>query len=271
MATKSIDERYEEFVKDAQELLDRAGLVNPGQKPVIVGRGLLDAFNNLATIHFPEDTEVNGNGPRGMIWDMWGAFERKSDSVSGALALAEVVKLIIRHRPPLDIQERKARSGSKTEMTAIIKQCPFFQDSRRYELQEGLVFVLMPFRENWSDRLWNDHIRPYLEDVPSVGKLFVRRADDMFGQGVMEDVFHGIASAGLIIAECTGRNPNVLYELGIAHALGKRTALLSQSEADIPFDLRRFRFCVYEDNSSGYPRMKSFVQETAREVFGTKK
>jgi|GEM_PF-4006885 len=271
MSGKSIDERYEEFVKDAQGLLDRAGLARPEQKPVIVGNGIHEAFNKLATLHFPEDTEVNGNGPRGMIWDMHRAFDKKSDNVSGALAVAEVVKFIIKHRPPLDIKDREDESVSTSKTPAIIKQCPFFEDSRRYDFQEKLVFVLMPFSENWSDRLWNDHIRPYLEHVPRVGKLFVHRADDMFGQGVMEDVFHGIVSASLIIAECTGRNPNVLYELGIAHALGKRTALLSQSEADIPFDLRRFRFCIYEDNSSGYPRMKSFIQETAKEVFGAQR
>ncbi len=269
MPTKSIDERYEEFVKDAQQALDRAGLANPGQKPVMVGKGLYELFNQLATIHFPEDTEVNGKGPRGLIWNMYSAFDAKSDAVSGALAVAEVVKFIIRRRPPLDVEEPEEGRGSRTKISTIVRQCPFFEDSRRYEVQERLVLVLMPFGANWSDRVWDDHIRPYLEHVPGVGKLLVRRADDMFGQGVMEDVFHGIATAGLVIAERTGRNPNVLYELGIAHALGKRTALLSQSEADIPFDLRRFRFCVYEDNSSGYPKMKSFVQATAKEVFET--
>jgi len=88
----------------------------------------------------------------------------------------------------------------------------------------------------------------------------------MFGQAVMEDVWQGIVTARLVVAECTGRNPNVLYELGLAHAIGKRTALLSQTEDDIPFDLRRFRFCIYEDNSTGYPKLRHILQETIREV-----
>ena len=90
----------------------------------------------------------------------------------------------------------------------------------------------------------------------------------MYGQGVMEDVYEGIVRARLVVAECTGRNPNVLYELGMAHTLGKRTALLSQNEADIPFDLRRFRFCIYQDNSSGYPILHKFLLETLKDAMG---
>jgi hypothetical protein len=113
--------------------------------------------------------------------------------------------------------------------------------------------------------MWIDHIRPYLSSTPDAE---VRRADDFVGQGVMEDIFQNIVTSSLVVAECTGLNGNVMYELGLAHSLGKRTALLAQNESDIPFDLRRFRFCIYADNSSGYPKLQKFLQQVATEVFG---
>jgi hypothetical protein len=165
--------------------------------------------------------------------------------------------------------KRAAKSKPSEGLQAA--NCSFYESSRDYRRQENLVFVLMPFREPWSDRIWTEHIRDTLQQIPRSPPIVVRRADDMFGQGVMEDVFEGIVIAGLIVAECTGRNPNVLYELGLAHAIGKRTALLAQTESDIPFDLRRFRFCIYQDNSSGYPVLQKFLMETLREVLGTEK
>ena len=44
----------------------------------------------------------------------------------------------------------------------------------------------------------------------------------------------------------TGRNPNVFYEVGYAHALQKEVILLTQDADDIPFDLRVHNHIVYE-------------------------
>jgi predicted nucleotide-binding protein len=105
MAAETLDIRYEKFVKDAQELLNKAGLANSEQKPVIVGQAALDMFNCLASTYFPEDKQVGGIGPRGLIWSMYSSFDRKPfDPVGGARALAEVVKMIIKNRPPLEIE-----------------------------------------------------------------------------------------------------------------------------------------------------------------------
>lgn len=186
------------------------------------------------------------------------------DPIMGARSIAQVLKEIVNHRPPLDV-EVKGSSASAGDQAP--RYCPFWEKTRKYRVIKNAVFVLMPFGETWSDRLWQDHLRQYLAETPGGKTLVVRRADDMFGQGVMEDIYEGIVTASLVLAECTGKNPNVLYELGLAHSLGKRTALLSQSEMDIPFDLRRFRFCIYEDNSGGYPKVQSFLQETLRETF----
>ena len=52
-------------------------------------------------------------------------------------------------------------------------------------------------------------------------------------------------------ATAVGRNPNVFYETGIAHTLGREVILITQSESDIPFDLRHLRYVAYLNNSEG--------------------
>jgi len=271
MSKISITERYDAFCKSAIELLDFAGLKETNDEPQIVGFAFLNACTALAKLHFPEDREYHGTGPRSILTGMERAVSsgRKEvpnpDPVMGARSISQVLKEIIKHRPPLDVE---VKTSSPTGGNEAARNCPFWEKARNYRTMDDAVFVLMPFGESWSDRLWQDHLRQYLAKAPSGKALVVRRADDMFGQGVMEDIYEGIVTARLVLAECTGKNPNVLYELGLAHSLGKRTVLLSQSEEDIPFDFRRFRFCIYEDNSGGYPKVKSFLQETLRETFG---
>jgi len=74
----------------------------------------------------------------------------------------------------------------------------------------------------------------------------VERADTTLNQrAIMKDVVSGLQRADLVIADLTGRNANVFYELGLAHALARPTVLLAQSTEDIPFDLGAYRTVIY--------------------------
>jgi len=55
-----------------------------------------------------------------------------------------------------------------------------------------------------------------------------------------------LAAARLILADLTGRNPNVLYQLGLANGFGKDVLLLASEEADIPADLRYLTYFVLD-------------------------
>ena len=79
----------------------------------------------------------------------------------------------------------------------------------------------------------------------------------------MREVLEGITEAYLIWADLTGGNANVFYELGIAHALKKRTVLLSQRREDVPFDLRGYKNYVYALEFESAP---SFVDSMSREM-----
>ena len=67
-----------------------------------------------------------------------------------------------------------------------------------------------------------------------------------------------------MIADCTGRNPNVFYEIGIAHTLGRDVILITQNEADVPFDLRHLRYVQYLNNGEGREVLAQRAAPTAR-------
>src|SRR3712207_1177701 len=78
--------------------------------------------------------------------------------------------------------------------------------------------------------------------------ILCRRADQRFStKPVREKISDYIRGADIIIADCTGNNPNVLYELGIAHALDKDVVLITQDQmSQVPSDIRLFEFIKYD-------------------------
>ena len=62
----------------------------------------------------------------------------------------------------------------------------------------------------------------------------------------MDQVWQGINAAKVLVAELTTRNPNVFYELGLAHAMKKPVVLVSAREEDVPFDLQHIRVIYYD-------------------------
>lgn len=69
---------------------------------------------------------------------------------------------------------------------------------------------------------------------------------------IMLDIQRSICDSDLILCEMSGPNPNVFYELGLSHAVGKPTILVSRKEEDIPFDLRHIRVIVYDYTRPGW-------------------
>jgi hypothetical protein len=111
----------------------------------------------------------------------------------------------------------------------------------------GLCFVLMPFAPSFIET-W-EAVRETVAGEPF--NLLCRRADDITRPGhVMTDVLENIARSRLLIADLTGQNPNVFYELGIAHSVKEhsRVILLASDAAAIPYDLRQLRCIVYDGN-----------------------
>jgi len=114
--------------------------------------------------------------------------------------------------------------------------------SSLFTSSSNLCFVMMPFTSD-LDWLYADLIKPVAEQFG----LAVMRADEIFSPGsITEQIRVAIQQSRLCIADVTHKNPNVLYEVGIAHTLGKPTLLLTRNIEDVPFDLRSLRLIVYE-------------------------
>jgi hypothetical protein len=103
------------------------------------------------------------------------------------------------------------------------------------------VFVLMPFDPKFND-IYKFGIKGATEDV---GAYAERLDEQIFVEGMLDRIFNQISRADVIVGDMTGRNPNVFYEVGYAHALGKITLLLTQDANDIPFDLKHRQHTVY--------------------------
>lgn len=126
--------------------------------------------------------------------------------------------------------------------------------------KEPFAFVIMPFEPEF-DRIYTDLIMPALE---SAG-YEVKRADNVIDQqNILKDIIHHIVRADLIVAELTSLNPNVLYELGIAHGLLKPTILLAQAVEEVPFDLRSYRIIVYSTRYDEVKKLQERLSEIAR-------
>ena len=117
------------------------------------------------------------------------------------------------------------------------------------------AFMIMPFRPEF-DGVYTGIIRPLMGDL----KLTIQRGDEFTStQGVvMEDVWAALNACRFVIAEITGGNDNVFYELGIAHTLNLPAILITQATApeQVPFDIRHLRYIKYENTVNGGLRLR---------------
>ena len=124
------------------------------------------------------------------------------------------------------------------------------------------AFVIMPFGEGF-DEIYGLFIAGALAEAG----YEVFRADDIRShQNILKDILSGLTESSLIVADLTGSNPNVYYELGLAHALRKRVILLTQQVDDLPFDLRSYRVIPYSTYFAEVAKAKSQLISVAREA-----
>ncbi|WP_127580520.1 hypothetical protein [Paenibacillus koleovorans] len=117
------------------------------------------------------------------------------------------------------------------------------------------VFVIMPFDEELSSLYL--HLKERFCEV-----AYFQRADDLLNQqNILKDIVQPIFKADLILADLTGLNANVFYELGLAHAFRKNVVLVTQDISELPFDLRSYRVIEY---STHFAKIKSFEENISR-------
>ena len=107
--------------------------------------------------------------------------------------------------------------------------------------RKASAFVIMPLSDEFNS-VYTDFIQDSLDEIG----YDVERASDIESQrNILSDILEKIYTSDLIIADLTSVNPNVFYELGLAHALRKPVILLTQDIEEVPFDLQSYRLVEY--------------------------
>ena len=182
--------------------------------------------------------------------------------------LSEATQALIEHAP-LSREYRRYRDEAKLlretvdaykeKLARLVPADPIWRD-RSFDIDNSLGFVLMPFSDSFFV-IYEEAIVPALEAAGLRGL----HAGEIFGnREIMEDIWTSICTARLVIADVTGRNPNVFYELGIAHTLGKECVVLTQSSEDVPFDIRARRYLHYDPSKT--TSLRSRLEKTIKNI-----
>jgi hypothetical protein len=207
--------------------------------------GLRQAVLNAPTVadvykHYRGENVPDDEFFRNALVDTFGLAADKVDEFKAVfvedLSDAQLVEDVEGKKRILDVARDTDAGGAPDETLKKI--------SKGVKIEHGdTCFVMMPF----ADPIGGYYKSIYESAIGKAGLRPIRADDDIFATGkIIDQVWSGITAAKVLVAELTGRNPNVFYELGLAHALNKPVVLVSSNQADVPFDLQHIRVIYYD-------------------------
>jgi hypothetical protein len=136
----------------------------------------------------------------------------------------------------------------------------------RESKEKDTCFIIMPFGD-WFDYYYETIYVPAID----ASGLEPRRADDLYRpSAIVHDIWALTQRAKIILADLSGKNPNVFYELGLAHAVAKPAILVTESIEDVPFDLRSLRVLVYDKNEPEWgKRLRDKIETSIKEILAS--
>jgi hypothetical protein len=132
-------------------------------------------------------------------------------------------------------------------------------------------FVIMPFsgvpglatKREWT-RIYETLIKPAVEDARQ--NLVCERSRPLRGN-IIKEIISDLCRADVVIADLSGKNSNVFYELGVRHVIKGKTILISQRREDIPSDLHNYARFIYDPHTpQGRKAFKSKIKELLEDV-----
>lgn len=121
-------------------------------------------------------------------------------------------------------------------------------------VQSNLVSVMMPFSTTFIAVY--ESVKMSCENL----HLECKRADDIWEHStVIQDIYSLIYRSKIVVCDFSGKNPNVFYEAGIAHSLGRDVIPIVQHPDDIPFDLKHHRYIQYLNNAEGLQKLATDI------------
>jgi hypothetical protein len=187
-----------------------------------------------------------GGGTGGTSATEWTRMlnEAAAPSFKGVASIDDY--LIAQERIISDDPYRRARGPAQPLESFASSAVPVAAET---PLGPAELFVIMPFTEAWSDGTYG-FIRQTIERLEASEEgLHLYRADDIAQPGqISQQVKDSIAAAHVVIADITGVNPNVMWELGYADGLGKTIVILNQAPNSSPFDMIDRRQVAYHSS-----------------------
>jgi hypothetical protein len=142
------------------------------------------------------------------------------------------------------------------EVKEVITFSPSVFNVPKKPVEDDLASVMMPFAMEF------DNVLDTIKAACSNTGMSCHRVDDLWNNStIVQDIFELIYRSSIVIVDFSGRNPNVFYEAGIAHTLGKSVIPITQSIDDIPFDLRHHRVLKYLNNGEGLQELKRGLEK----------
>jgi hypothetical protein len=120
--------------------------------------------------------------------------------------------------------------------------------------------VVMPKGHDFEG-VYNIAVRPAAVDAG----LRVLRADELTHTSISgSGVWEWLRDATVVVADVTGKNPNVYYELGVAQVLAKPTLLIARDAGDIPSDLSHVRVLIYQSDTRSLQELRRGLTNSLR-------
>jgi hypothetical protein len=132
------------------------------------------------------------------------------------------------------------------------------------ELQKT-VFMVMPFGNDVANQVYINVVKPLCAEL----KFDVVRVDEITSTEIIyNDIMQGIKNSEIIIVDISGKNPNVMYELGIAHSLRQQTTVMitQDSVSESPFDIAHFRIIGYTNTIEGCKKLEESLRKTIETI-----
>lgn len=151
-----------------------------------------------------------------------------------------------------------ASSNNRLKSDSIVPNRSYFDDlginKDEFVVEEKLVLCLMPFNNKYNT------LYTTIKDSCSKNGFLCRRTDEEkieTNSNLRKYIVRMIIHAQVVVAVLDGRNPNVLYEVGIAHAIGKLVILVVKRDksSELPENLKGNRLLIYKNEDDLFDQL----------------
>ncbi len=227
----------------------------------ILGISLAAGLIGYVLIRNWKKAEYNIQNNQAILEEVRASFEKQMYALNDRLIQSEERWRDVNHlllREEYRVNKSPITNSRKTYYSDFLKANGISENDLL--IDRRLVFILTPF----NDRYAEDY--KVIREACLANGFSAYRGDENYLKGdIFPEMLKLIVKSNLIIANINGRNPNVLYELGIAQALDKPVILISREPDQLPIDIKSKRFLIYRD----YNELKEMIRQELINLLST--